>query len=429
MIQQKVDSGECAVVVKKMAILKRFLCICNTRTGSLVSGCYTLAISLVCLVYFLFRYVGHKLVEDSAEYKGIIYVGFVLYGFMIVSSLVIIPGVQLDKRYLLLPWIYIVILVVLYDTGSVALLTTVHMEREKTLHAWEIIWLFFYLLRLAANCYCFTCVVSQYQELSDGRGTYDFLYKPRRRARLRAGGQFDIDTFDLPFGVHLPPYTEEDNTEHSPPSYSQIYPTAVENSSQNCTNNSNRDSVESCVCPSCTQNYSANMDAENYSNTTTQNYSNTSTQNCQCQSCTQNYSVISANTQNYVQTCANSSCMEGCDCCSISPHCDYCACSQAADNNAYVDIELNHNTNNIPVTDSNTSANRVTWDQTQRSVLSYPIMIKNGDRTINVNSSRSGVLSGNLLCGQCESTGLEPVIRQSRSGRNCYEVTVNLEWI
>jgi hypothetical protein len=36
-----------------------------------------------------------------------------------------------DKRYLLLPWIYIVILVVLYDTGSVALLTTVHMEREK----------------------------------------------------------------------------------------------------------------------------------------------------------------------------------------------------------------------------------------------------------------------------------------------------------
>ena len=36
-----------------------------------------------------------------------------------------------DKRYLLLPWIYVMILVVLYDTGSVALLTTVHLEREK----------------------------------------------------------------------------------------------------------------------------------------------------------------------------------------------------------------------------------------------------------------------------------------------------------
>ena len=27
------------------------------------------------------------------------------------------------------------------------------------------------------QCYCFTCVVSQYQELADGRGTYDYFYK------------------------------------------------------------------------------------------------------------------------------------------------------------------------------------------------------------------------------------------------------------
>ena len=41
-----------------------------------------------------------------------------------------------DKRYLLLPWIYMMILVVLYDTGSVALLTTVHLEREKVRSIW-----------------------------------------------------------------------------------------------------------------------------------------------------------------------------------------------------------------------------------------------------------------------------------------------------
>ena len=28
------------------------------------------------------------------------------------------------------------------------------------------------------QCYCFACVVSQYQELSEGRGTYEYLYKP-----------------------------------------------------------------------------------------------------------------------------------------------------------------------------------------------------------------------------------------------------------
>ena len=59
-------------------------------------------ISLVCLVYYLFRYVGHKIIEDSPEYKGIIYGGFVLYGFMIVASLVIIPGVQLVSILIIL---------------------------------------------------------------------------------------------------------------------------------------------------------------------------------------------------------------------------------------------------------------------------------------------------------------------------------------
>ena len=34
-----------------MAILKTFLCICNTRTGSLICGCYTL-VSCVCIFEF-----------------------------------------------------------------------------------------------------------------------------------------------------------------------------------------------------------------------------------------------------------------------------------------------------------------------------------------------------------------------------------------
>ena len=61
--------------------------------------CLFQTISLVCLVYYLFRYVGHKIIEDSPEYKGIVYGGFVLYGFMIVTSLVIIPGVQLVRDF------------------------------------------------------------------------------------------------------------------------------------------------------------------------------------------------------------------------------------------------------------------------------------------------------------------------------------------
>lgn len=214
-----------------MALLKTFLCLCNTRTGSLVSGCYTLIIALACLVNYLFRYVGQKRFEESGECKAIVYLGFVLYGFMIVFSLVIIPGVQLDKKQLLLPWIYVIILVVLYDTGSIALMTTLQLEQEKTLTAWEIVSVFFYLFRFVGNCYCFICVISQYQELSNGRGTYDYLYKPRRRAS-NWSSSFDIETLDLPFGVHLPPYTTRDTTENNPPIYSDLYPCQQD---ENCT--------------------------------------------------------------------------------------------------------------------------------------------------------------------------------------------------
>ncbi|KAL4230399.1 Peptidase M13 [Mactra antiquata] len=410
-----------------MAILKTFLCICNTRTGSLISGCYTLAISLLCLVYFLFRYVGHKLVEDSAEYKGIIYVGFVLYGFMIVSSLIIIPGVQLDKRYLLLPWIYIVILVVLYDTGSVALLTTVHMEREKTLHIWEIVWLFFYLFRLAANCYCFTCVVSQYQELSDGRGTYDFLYKPQRRARLRNGGQFDIDTFDLPFGVHLPPYTEEDTTEHNPPLYSQIFPQMEANQSDNTTGPGTETSTS--ACQSFTQGYSNEIN----------------NQRCLCQTCLQNYSIRTSNSlqstlqnslQNSLRRTVNNtlspyqntqyvtgSCSDICDCCSISPNCEYCACSENGGDSGYIDIEF------MPERGSRLQGSNI--QRNSDSILRYPIIIKNGSRTRKLTSREGNMLSSGVLYDSrerfSETDASNP--RQLLNNPHCYEVTVNVEWI
>lgn len=208
-----------------MAIVKTFLCFSNTRVGTLICGCYSLVNSLICLVFYLFRYVGYQLIEDSQEYKGIVYAGFVLYGLMIAASLILIPGVQLDKRYLLLPWVYVLILNVLYETGSIALLTTVHMEREKTLNAWEIVWMFYYCFKLIANCYCFACVVSQYQELSEGRGTYDYLYKPRNRRSMGRAREYDIDTFELPFGVHLPPYSESDPCkELNPPLYENLYP-------------------------------------------------------------------------------------------------------------------------------------------------------------------------------------------------------------
>ena len=53
--------------MKNMAILKTFLCICNTRTGSLVCGCYTLVSSIFFSLY-IFGILG-KAPELSCHYK------------------------------------------------------------------------------------------------------------------------------------------------------------------------------------------------------------------------------------------------------------------------------------------------------------------------------------------------------------------------
>ncbi|KAK0062199.1 hypothetical protein Bpfe_008300, partial [Biomphalaria pfeifferi] len=113
-----------------MAIINSFLCWSNTRTGTAVCGYYTLIISVVCLAFYMLRYIALDDLKDSIELKGIVYAGFVLYSFLIGVSLILLPGVYMDRRFLLLPWIYVLVITVLYETGAIALVTTVHLEQD-----------------------------------------------------------------------------------------------------------------------------------------------------------------------------------------------------------------------------------------------------------------------------------------------------------
>ncbi|CAG5123581.1 unnamed protein product [Candidula unifasciata] len=206
-----------------MAIISSFLCWTNTRTGSAVSGYYTMIISVVCLAFYMLRYIALDEINNSLELKGIVYAGFVLYSCLVGVSLILLPGVYMDRKYLLLPWIYVLVITILYETGAVALITTVHLEQDHTLHVWEIVSVVFYCLRLIANCYCFACVVSQYQELSEGRGTFEYLFKPRQRHMGRGAPLPDSDEYNPPYGAALPPYSEENPyKEYSPPNYENI---------------------------------------------------------------------------------------------------------------------------------------------------------------------------------------------------------------
>ncbi|XP_059157723.1 uncharacterized protein LOC131942053 [Physella acuta] len=206
-----------------MAIISSFLCWSNTRTGSAVCGYYTLVISVVCLAFYMLRYIALDEMRDSIELKGIVYAGFVLYSVLIGVSLVLLPGVYMDRKFLLLPWIYVLVITVLYETGAIALITTVHLEKEHDLDPWEIVAVAFYCVRLLANCYCFACVVSQYQELTEGRGTYEFIFKPWRRQMARSAHLPDFEEYNPPYGATLPPYSEDNPyKEFSPPTYENL---------------------------------------------------------------------------------------------------------------------------------------------------------------------------------------------------------------
>jgi hypothetical protein len=51
------------------------------------------------------------------------------------------------------------------------------------------------------------------------------LLSQRTHRSGRQNQEFSVDTFELPFGIHLPPYIESDpNKELNPPSYEQIFP-------------------------------------------------------------------------------------------------------------------------------------------------------------------------------------------------------------
>lgn len=168
-----------------------------------------------------------------------------------------------------------------------------------------------------------------------------------------------------------------------------------------------------------------------------------------CQTCVQNYPIRTNNTSRhtYIEPsvnmsssqiqgagCVTRTCSDVCDCCSISPHCEYCACSEPGEDSGYVDIEF------TPETSSRLHGSNLSGEteagvsdrcQNSHNILRYPIIIKNNGRTRKLTSRDGHVLSGGVLynsrCDRYSET--ENNSRQLWNNPHCYEVTVNVEWI
>ncbi|XP_035714323.1 uncharacterized protein LOC110858189 [Folsomia candida] len=207
-----------------MAVLTTCCCKYSVRQGSFGAGCYT-------LVYFLLfalltgnvsynEVVSRQFFSSSNSTKTttptnatastlpppdapipttdmvLICVDFLCEIAGFVASIVLLKGLQVDKRGYLVPWLILVPLHTLIDTFTVINIIILYMEHAPSQDAWwgivtSLTITLDFLLNFI-NVYAFLCVVSQYQEYLAGRGSAAYEGYPWRdtntSVRYEAGG-------------------------------------------------------------------------------------------------------------------------------------------------------------------------------------------------------------------------------------------------
>ncbi|XP_002737171.1 uncharacterized protein LOC100378476 [Saccoglossus kowalevskii] len=151
-----------------MTIITTCCCCMNTRTGTIVSGIYTTILAGIRLIMML-----SALASAGDKAGGLIssyIIDLLLLIGLLIVSIILIYGAIKDNRILLVPWmVFMVIFIIL------TLITTIIIIVYASFSSWvtwsNIIW---FVIFNTINIYCLLCVISQYQELKEGRGTADY---------------------------------------------------------------------------------------------------------------------------------------------------------------------------------------------------------------------------------------------------------------
>ncbi|BES98833.1 Hypothetical protein NTJ_11649 [Nesidiocoris tenuis] len=105
-------------------------------------------------------------------------------GFM--SSLILIIGIYRDIKCLLIPWTFVVVIMIFLDLTHTAYLFAYESTKFEPMTAILFTLDFFHI---TLTVYSLLCVVSLYQEYKAGRGTADFEYLNRRVPGVRYAPQ------------------------------------------------------------------------------------------------------------------------------------------------------------------------------------------------------------------------------------------------
>ncbi|XP_071949588.1 uncharacterized protein [Antedon mediterranea] len=138
---------------------------CGVRRGSI---CAAISSMVYCVLTFVCAFYAHKHIrvkDELEELKWLTYVTFIFSVMNFIASMLVIRGImddRRDSRMLLIPFIVLMTMFVgVQLVGWVQIILTVKI----------LIVAIMYLLGTCFSIFMNLCVISQYQELKDGRGT------------------------------------------------------------------------------------------------------------------------------------------------------------------------------------------------------------------------------------------------------------------
>ncbi|VVC95059.1 uncharacterized protein LOC126972000 [Leptidea sinapis] len=139
----------------------------NTKVGSKAVALYTAAMSMVLITFIAYQMDGGDStqlwnplfeadVRGSLQVFGIIFI--IIFGVLIVSSVLMVIGVNIWMRGLMLPWMITMGLIIVFQFAfGLWLIGGYYIYLDATFAA------FLDFLWMSYNIYCWLCVLSQYQ--------------------------------------------------------------------------------------------------------------------------------------------------------------------------------------------------------------------------------------------------------------------------
>nr|XP_054755153.1 uncharacterized protein LOC129261130 [Lytechinus pictus] len=156
-----------------MAIMQKCCCFSNVRTGSTACGVYSLISACIYLAAW-----AYNLAQAVTAFQGLsdpvvdgIYAAYsidiIVAVFLIIASIVLLVGVSNDNKEMLIPYMVAIILLMVLQAIAWIIIFALLDLASSLLIGNLVVWLLF----TGLNITCLLCVMSQYQELRDGRGT------------------------------------------------------------------------------------------------------------------------------------------------------------------------------------------------------------------------------------------------------------------